>query len=755
MTSPPSDPPMTSHSFQLLSDQEVIQLKRTRGIMACAECQRRKLKCDKKFPCSSCVRRGRADICPTGDMGPIGRGRRIMRSESLELSTTIHNMGDRIRQLETAVAEAHAEGAGESDSTHPLLREDLLAIKRTSELPSESGETTPAQLVNTFGSLAVSASGTPRYFGPTAGASALLSVQGNSGGDRAEFALPFADVVESFPFRDTHGSSSWDTGPCLDTLLGQLPDELRAWALYDIFVCDASWYGTPILPDELHELVTYLYDPKSNIYELSPHALAVVFFAFASAEYADLSLLAYSSQADTYFDLGRTALTLQPVFGSTDLHTIQALSLAGLYYATGGPRYSVDSSWTITSMAVGLCQTLRLHRESEHIRLGLDNKTIQRRRALFWEVYSLETYQALSFAEGRTVPGFFHAKWKFTKEVTAPMAQTYTRATPPTYDEVLDLDHRLRQFMERAPFPLYFNATGPSNTLLAYVRANLIPRFAGNLMVYMHRSSFVQALKDRPLDPLDSPYAASFLAAYRGASMIIKSDMRSFSLFPEHFHRWWPIWKSLVNASFIVGSIVAKCPTSAMAPAAFLELLAAVELVERGATHSFLAEGSLPVLLRLRNKAIAVYSAFRSLDAPLPPANTSELADDKDFAMLGGSHTIVHRDSIPNSNSTSLIPTDGVSLAVPSLIPGLMPPPTTPDPWQTPLPVVWFSGFPFESPMCGRDAPVNEDCNEHGLEAYLAAQIQMESTVFPSEHCRERAPVSEAEWASFLSILEQ
>jgi hypothetical protein len=131
------------------------------------------------------------------------------------------------------------------------------------------------------------------------------------------------------------------------------------------------------------------------------------------------------------------------------------------------------------------------------------------------------------------------------------------------------------------------------------------------------------------------------------------------------------------------------------------------------------------------------------------------LADDKDFAMLGGSHAIVHRDSIPNSNSPSLIPTDGVSLAVPSLIPSLMPPPTTPNPWQTPLPVVWFSGFPFESPMCGKDAPVNEDCDEHGLEAYLAAQVQMESTLLPSEPCRESAPVSEAEWASFLSILEQ
>jgi hypothetical protein len=69
-------------------------------------------------------------------------------------------------------------------------------------------------------------------------------------------------------------------------------------------------------------------------------------------------------------------------------------------------------------------------------------------------------------------------------------------------------------------------------------------------MVYVHRSSFVQALKDRPLNPLDGPHAASFLAAYRSASFMIKSDMRSFSLFPDHYHRWWPIWKSRASSRF-------------------------------------------------------------------------------------------------------------------------------------------------------------------------------------------------------------
>ncbi|KAJ6571103.1 fungal-specific transcription factor domain-containing protein [Mycena capillaripes] len=773
-TTTPSESTMTSHSFQLLSDQEVINMKRSRGIMACAECQRRKLKCDKKFPCTSCVRRGRADICPTGDMGPIGRGRRVMRSASLELSSTIHNMGDRIRELETAVAAAHAQ-AEESDSTHPLLRDDLLDIKRAGELARSSSDPTPAHLANTFGALALTSEGTARYFGPTAGPFALLSSQGNLGGDRAAYAPQFADVVDSFPLR---ASSSWDTDLCLDTLLGQLPDELRAWALYDIFVADASWYGTVIMPDELHELLAFLYDPNSNINELTPHALAVVFFCFASATLADLSLPLYSPQADTYFDLGRTALTLQPVFGSTDLRTIQALVLTALYYTTGGPRYSIDSSWTITSMAVGLCQSLRLHREREHTRF--DNKTAQRRRALFWEVYSLETYQSLSFArpltipladitcefpadtdqtmdnQGHIVPGFFRTKWRFTKEVTAPMAQAYTSATAPTYEEVLDLDRRLRQFMESAPFPHYFSETGESNTFLAYVRASLIPRFAGNLMLYIHRNSFIQALKDRPLNPLDGPYAASFLAAYRGASMVIKSDLRSFALFPDHFHRWWPIWKSLVNASFIVGSIVTKSPAAAMAPVAFAELLAAVELVERGAGHSFLAQGSMPLLYRLRNKATAVYTAFHPLDVPLPQTNPFELADDKDFEMLSGAHAVVGRDSVHKLSDPSLS-TGGV--AMPSLIPGLMPPPSSPDPWQTQLPDAWYSSFPFEALMgsdSGSSGSTSSEDNGDGLEAYLAAQLPKSTTTFPPENCREfaRAPVSEAEWASFLSIMQ-
>ncbi|KAK7045272.1 Zn(2)-C6 fungal-type domain-containing protein [Favolaschia claudopus] len=785
-------PNMTSHSFQILSDKEVIDMKRSKGIMACAECQRRKLKCDKKFPCSSCVRRGRADICPTGDMGFIGRGRRIMRSESLALSTTIHSMGDRIKELEDAVA--HASGDDKSESNHPLLRQQLLSIKSTTELPRSHSAPIPAQSGFQSGAMAVVDSDTTRYFGPTAGPAAMLSVQGSHGSDRSEYAPPFAQTIESFPLGNASpSSSSWDTNPCIETLLKQLPDELRAWALYNIFISEASWYGTPTMPDQLQELMLILYGVGSTPSTISPHGLAVVFLAFAAAALADTSLQAYSPEADRYFDLGRAALTLKSVFDSEDLNTIRALVMAGLYYATGGARYSIESSWTITSMAVALSQRLRLHRESDNARF--DHHTAERRRALFWEVYSMETYRSLSFgrplaipladvtcewpedveqttdSRGNIIPGFFRTKWSFTKDATAPIAEVYSSARSPSYEEVLNLDQRLRRFMERAPFPHYAEKARKTGTLLWYVRAQVIPRFAANMMVYIHRGSFLQALKDNPLNPLEGPYAASFLAAYRGASMIIKSDTRSFALFPQTFHRWWPIWKSLVNASFIVGSIVAKTPTAAMANTAYYELLSAVQILEQGATHSFLAAGSLPVLQRLKNKASLVYASFNPhpLDTdtccPLNSSSCGELASDKDFAMLAGADPLLHPlppPSIPH---------------MPSLIPDIMPPPppppstsnSTPDSWLSDLPAdphphqnayAW-SNFPFE-PICKDNfcflGPSHEELKPSAdLDEYLTAQMDMEGmhmAAYPPAYCRDSGPRSDVEWASFLSVLD-
>lgn len=68
-------------------------------------------------------------------------------------------------------------------------------------------------------------------------------------------------------------------------------------------------------------------------------------------------------------------------------------------------------------------------------------------------------------------------------------------------------------------------------------------------MLFIHRSFFAQALLDFPTNPLRSPYAPSFLAAYRCASATIKTTVLNFQVFPDLFMRWWPIWSHLLSAA--------------------------------------------------------------------------------------------------------------------------------------------------------------------------------------------------------------
>ena len=58
-------------------------------------------------------------------------------------------------------------------------------------------------------------------------------------------------------------------------------------------------------------------------------------------------------------------------------------------------------------------------------------------------------------------------------------------------------------------------------------------------MMYLHRSFFAQALLDYPTNPLLSPFAPSFLTAYRCASMIIKASAHLFERCADMAMRLW------------------------------------------------------------------------------------------------------------------------------------------------------------------------------------------------------------------------
>lgn len=81
-------------------------------------------------------------------------------------------MGQRIRQLEDALSIFQS---GVSNEVHPLLRDDLLAIKfgpdkghvPEKELPTRTESLEP--VIDAFGTMTVGDSGEGKYFGPSAG----------------------------------------------------------------------------------------------------------------------------------------------------------------------------------------------------------------------------------------------------------------------------------------------------------------------------------------------------------------------------------------------------------------------------------------------------------------------------------------------------------------------------------------------------------------------------------------------------------
>lgn len=68
-------------------------------------------------------------------------------------------------------------------------------------------------------------------------------------------------------------------------------------------------------------------------------------------------------------------------------------------------------------------------------------------------------------------------------------------------------------------------------------------------MIYIHRTFFAQALLDHPENPLSSPYAPSFLAANRCASVLIKSFLHYFERCPDLIGRFWGIWTHAFSAA--------------------------------------------------------------------------------------------------------------------------------------------------------------------------------------------------------------
>ncbi|KAK1236175.1 hypothetical protein PQX77_000584 [Marasmius sp. AFHP31] len=553
-------------------------------------------------------------------------------------------MSRRIRQLEDALSLLQP--------SHPLLREEYLRIKFPPISPEDTTiekEDIPAEaadLADAYGTLTLEAGGRTRYLGRTGGSESLLGVsaspsstlpnvdqRGNPQGEdqhSAESESAYSSVPSDisqlsrfFPFMN----GPQNLPPSLSDIINYLPENARARSLCEVFLTQTSWSPRLVMRDELiDDILTPVYTyiesklnhrapVKDEAIPVSPHRLAVLFLVFALGTLVDPTLEPYHVHAKCFFDLGKACLSLNSVLESSELATLQAVTLTGYFFNHGGPWYSTEAPWSLLGLCTSMVYRLGLHWESP--KWNLEPKTINRRRALFWDVHFIDTFYSLSL--GR--PSALHVSfincpfpddpedpietevmkllrwgWKFCKEVVSQVTIATLKPHIPDYATILDLDKRIR---EHGVPPDDVKADPPS----LHTRGLIVTPTAS---IHLHRSFFLRAIKDHPDDPMGSPYALSFLAAYRGASTVIQLDAKACSQDPSWLTRRWGVFNSLLSAGIIVGLIVSRCPTHNTAQKAFDDLTLLVDMFSRISNSSGRARAAHGALKKMHDKAIRI-----------------------------------------------------------------------------------------------------------------------------------------------------
>ncbi|KAF8656067.1 hypothetical protein AX16_002767 [Volvariella volvacea WC 439] len=408
---------------------------------------------------------------------------------------------------------------------------------------------------------------------------------------------------------------------------------------------------------------------RTTILTSSPHSLVVLYFIFALGALLDLNLPPYNAEGEYYFDIGRAAMALRPVFDSPQVDTVQALGVMATYLSLAGKKYKRDSAWCVMSLASKLAQSIGLHRDSA--RWHMDARTVEKRRLLFWEVFACDVSHSLALGRppsihpsyvdsefpvdeeatlsdtGEIQNGFWRMKYTFARDLFMGVAETTLTAQSPSYTTVLNLDRKVRQLSFPASFkPYALREDGEAEFFSSSLslRDFYASQHRTVTMIYLHRSFFAQAMLDHPNNPLLSPFAPSFLTAYRCASVIIRATAHHFERCAEMAMRIWFLLYHTFSAAIIVGTVVTRSPHLNVAQSALNELDLAVSLFERTATQSLRARVALGVLRKLQEKAHLARSAHNS-GIPNNPSSQLNLSDfgniDDKLAIFGGQTRVV------------------------------------------------------------------------------------------------------------------
>ncbi|KAF9224781.1 hypothetical protein BS17DRAFT_49346 [Gyrodon lividus] len=649
----------------------IKERKRTRGEIACAECRRLKARCDKQVPCSTCIKRGCGMLCPNGTMPP-GEGSRFVGAAEDFLRQKLTKMEERMRSLEDALAIVQGST---SSQVHPLLVKRWQDTEWEPEViqdPITVSEFNKYGLIDALGSLHLDGnnqSGSVRFFEPSGGSESLLlrakavlaesspSSTDSQESDASHLPSEINIFYKAFPFTP----SGIPAEPVQEMIESYLPPLPRATSLCETFLKSLSWMFNIVSRQQvLDVLVPSVYkraggkttEPRTY----DPHDLALLFVVLAIGALVDPSLPAYNTEGQHYHRLARAALCLQPVLVKRSVVTIKALHLMSIYNGMCGIESKLENSCSLLSLAAQVALQIGFHQDPSV--WGLTGREAYERRTYFLNLLAGSLWQSLvtgrppvimpsvvdcrvpteteevMYQSGEVPLGFGAWSFRYTIECLAPVVEVTQAVRPPSYDSVLELDRKIREFsVPRAEGP--DNAERMSQQMQSFARSH----YRELTLLFLHRGFFAQALADFPWDPLRSPLRQSFLTAYQCASVILGATRDQFAEQPVLCARVWRIWSFGFSAAVIIGTVAIKRLGMKLEPDPFEQLDHACTLFLEAARTSSRAQKALPILLRLRQKAVEARSEALQHE---PVVNTRGPGDPPNLLeVFGGRTTLV------------------------------------------------------------------------------------------------------------------
>ncbi|CAK5274110.1 unnamed protein product [Mycena citricolor] len=424
-----------------------------------------------------------------------------------------------------------------------------------------------------------------------------------------------------------------------------LPRRRCAMVLVDAYLTQLGWLFHLVSAEQAHDTVRAVYrvfqpdareaqdekrdeDGSGEEDYTGPHDIALLFLLFAvgtlvsapnPGEESDAHQQRINAESFHMHQVARAALTMQSILEKPSIVTVQALHLLSVYISISTNEEdgdtSMETTWSLVRIASHLSQTIGLHRDSA--RWGLSAKMNQRRRRVFWDIFTADAWMSMhtgrpptfslayidcplpSYEGVNTSDEIFEVwQFRFAADCVAEVTARTLTAEAPTYATIMELDRKVREF------PLPSNLKDPSpDDMGASMQRCIYEHVRETVLMYIHRSFFAQAIIDQPENPLKSLYAPSFLAAYRASSTILKSVKDQYAVMPTMCARFWTMWTFAFSAAVVFGTVVTRGPRSPLAGAAMTELDSACLLFSKAAVYGRRATRALPVLMKLQEKA--------------------------------------------------------------------------------------------------------------------------------------------------------